>query len=232
MSRCLVALIVLVVLPAVAPAAVDCTAREPGLPHVCASGANAGNSCNVDFTGADTLVCSASRPSPNDCGSGVKCTMVFEKNATFSGVMLIMVDENVSQLDGNQSIQNAVALTVVFDLGKKGILSQTYQTLSGATLLADFQADLATAPTDSFGVQLSEQRLRDETQLRPDGKAAIVNDLLFRPDDTELAEALRTMFVTAGTPVILKVSSVTLQDHPDGLATVLRLKVKGGFVAP
>jgi hypothetical protein len=227
MLRRIVTLAVLVMLPALARAAVDCTAREPLLPHVCASGANEGQSCDPDFTGADPLVCSATRPALNDACLGAKCTMVFEKSASFSGVMLIIVDENVSQLDGSQSIQDAVALTVVFDFGKKGILSQTYQNI--ATSLADLES----GPTDTFGVTMNEQTLRSEAQLRPDGKAKIVNDLLFRPQDTTLADALRAMFSpVGGTPVILKVGSVTLQDHPDGLATVLRLKVKGAFVAP
>jgi hypothetical protein len=137
------------------------------------------------------------------------------------------VDENVSQLDGLQSIQNAVAMTVVFNLGRNGVLAQTYQTLNGTDL-----SSLATAPTDTFGVGMTEQRLRDEMELRPNGKAAIVNDLLFRPQDSDLADALRALFVSTGTPVIFKVSSPTLSDHPNGLGTVLRLKVKGGFVLP
>jgi len=59
-----------------------------------------------------------------------------------------------------------------------------------------------------------------------------VNDLLFRPQDEELADALRAIFNATGIPVVTKVSSVSLTDRgADGLATVLRLKVKGGFVA-
>ena len=77
-----------------------------------------------------------------------------------------------------------------------------------------------------------EQRLQSETEIRPDGKAAVVNDLLFRPQDEELADALRAIFDATGKPVVTKVSSVDLTDRrTDGLATVLRLKVKGAFVA-
>src|SRR5262249_10553063 len=128
---------------------------------------------------------------------------------------------------GSQTIQNAVAVTVIIELGKRGVLSQTYQTL-GANL-----SDLATAPTDTFGVGIDEQRLVTETDLRPDGKAAIVNDLLFRPQDPEMADALRAIFNATGTPVVSKVSpTIKLTDQrTDGLATVLRLKVKGAFVA-
>jgi hypothetical protein len=233
--RQLLALMLLAGVPGLARAAVDCTAREPNLHHVCDKGPNAGKTCEPDFSAvSDPLTCSVSRPSqPNpttpgavDC-LGAKCTMVFEKGATFSAVMTLIADNNVSALDGTQTIQNAIAVTVVIDLGKKGVLSQTYQNLSGTDL-----SDLATAPTDTFGVALDEQRLQSETELRPDGKAAIVNDLLFRPQDDELADALRTIFDATGIPVVTKVSSLSLTDRrADGLATVLRLKVKGGFVA-
>src|SRR5262249_32562292 len=224
----LLALVLLAAAPAVAHAAVDCTAREPLLPHVCDKGQNAGLTCTPDFsTVTDTLTCSVSRPAQNDFCLGAKCTMVFQKAATFSAVMPLIADNNVSALDGSQTIQNAIALTVVIDLGKNGVLSQTYQNLSGTQL-----SDLASAPRDTFGVAIDEQRLQSETEIRPDGKAAIVNDLLFRPQDAELADALRAIFNATGVPVVTKVTSLSLTDRgADGLATVLRLKVKGGFVA-
>src|SRR4029079_4441291 len=100
-----------------------------------------------------------------------------------------------------------------------------YQNLSGTGL-----ASLSEPPTDTFGVGLSELRLRQEAVLRPDGKAAIVNDLLFRPQDDDLAAAPHTITGAIGNPVIIKVSSVFLSDHTDGTATTLRMKVKGGFV--
>src|SRR5262249_36602250 len=110
----------------------------------------------------------------------------------------------------------------IIDLGKMGVLSQTYQNLSDPT----------SAPIDSHQIPIDELRLKDETELRPDGKAAIVNDLLFRPQDSELADALRTIFNTTGPPVVTTVSQVSLTYRlADGLGTVLRLKVKGGFVA-
>ena len=226
-ARRILALVLLAAAPAVGHAAVDCTAREPLLPHVCDKGQNAGLACTPDFsTVTDTLTCSVSRPAQNDFCLGAKCIMVFEKGATFSAVMTMIADNNVSALDGSQTIQNAIALTVIIDLGKQGVLSQTYQNLTGTEL-----NDLTLPPRDSFGVAIDEQRLQLETELRPDGKAAIVNDLLFRPQDPELADALRAIFNATGIPVVTKVSSVDLTDHQtDGLATVLRLKVKGAFV--
>jgi len=226
-ARRILALVLLAAAPAVGHAAVDCTAREPLLPHICDKGPNAGQPCVPDFsTVNDPLTCSVSRPAENNACLGAKCTMVFEKGATFSAVMTLIADNNVSALDGSQTIQNAIALTVIIDLGKRGVLSQTYQNLTGTDL-----SNLTSPPTDTFGVALDEQRLETETELRPDGKAAIVNDLLFRPQDEELSDALRAIFNATGTPVVTKVSSVSLTDRrTDGLATVLRLKVKGAFV--
>ena len=58
-----------------------------------------------------------------------------------------------------------------------------------------------------------------------------MNDLLFRPQDAELSDALRAIFNTTGVPVVTKVTSLALTDRrTDGIATTLRLKVKGGFV--
>jgi hypothetical protein len=218
----------LLAVPVFAHAAVDCTAREPLLAHVCAGGDNDGLPCTPDLTGADPLICLSARPAEADGCLGAKCVIPFVKGANFSAEMLIIADDNVSQLDGGQTIQNAVAVTVVFNFGgKKGILAQTYQNLSGPDLTS-----LATGPIDGFGVTISELRLRQEAELRPDGKAAIVNDLLFRPQDDDLAEALRTRLGAVGNPVIIKVGSVVLSDHVDGVATVLRMKVKGAFVVP
>jgi hypothetical protein len=219
--------VALLAAPLIAHAAVDCTVREPDLAHVCSGGQNDGLACTPDLTNVDDpLICLSARPAEANGCLGSKCVIKFEDGAKFSAEMLIIVDDNVSTPEGDQSIQNGVAVTVVFNFGgKKGILAQTYQNLSGTALSA-----LETAPADKFGVPLTEQLLRNENQLRPDGKAAIVNDLLFRPQDDDLAEALRTMVGATGNPVIIKVSSVVLSDHTDGTATTLRMKVKGGFV--
>jgi len=220
--------VALLVVPFTAHAAVDCTAREPLLAHVCSGGANAGLTCTPDLTGVDPLICLSARPAEADGCLGAKCVIKFEDGAKFSAELLIVADDNVSQPDEAQVIQNAKAVTVVFNFGgKKGIIAQTYQDLSVADL-----STITNPPTDKFGVTLSEQRLRQEADLRPDGKAAIVNDLLFRPQDDDLADAIRGMVGATGNPVIIKVSSVVLSDHIDGTATTLRMKVKGGFVLP
>ena len=223
--------VALLAAPLTAHAAVDCTVREPDLAHVCAGGPNAGQACTPDLSGLSgdqTLICLSARPAEADACLGAKCVIKFEDGMKFSAEMLIIVDDNVSQPDEEQLVQNAVAVTVVFNFGgKKGIIAQTYQNLSGADL-----DSLSNPPADKFGVPLTEQLLRNEALLRPDGKAAIVNDMLFRPQDDDLAQAIRTMVGALGNPIIIKVSSVILSDHTDGTATTLRMKVKGGFVLP
>jgi hypothetical protein len=218
----LVVLVIGLFATCLAHAAVDCTVREPDVKHVCASGPLAGQVCDPDVSNLeDPLMCSTSRPAVNDSCQGAKCTIDLAKDAKFSGTMTLIVDENVSQVSDDQT-SNGVAVTVLLDLGKDRLLTQTYQTL----------ADPTVAPSDTFGVTLGEQTLRNQALLRPDGKAAALNDLLYRPQDTELAAALRALFSATGTPVITKVSKVTLSDRPDGLGTVLRVKIKGGFVQP
>jgi hypothetical protein len=224
--------VALLAAPFTAHAAVDCTAREPLLAHVCSGGPNDGLACTPDLitNSPDPLICLSARPAESNGCAGAKCVIKFEDGAKFSAEMLIIADDNVSQPDEGQTVQNAVAVTVVFNFGgKKGVIAQTYQNLSGPDL-----ASLENPPADKFGVPLREQLLRQEVLLRPDGKAAIVNDLLFRPQDDDLAEAIRKMAgpTVTGNPVIIKVSSVVLSDHTDGTATTLRMKVKGGFVLP
>ena len=222
--------VALLAAPFTAHAAVDCTAREPLLAHVCSGGANDGLACTPDLSGiADQLTCLSARPAEANGCLGAKCVVKFEDGAKFSAELLIIADDNVSQPDPQgQLVQNAVAVTVVFNFGgKKGIIAQTYQNLSVADL-----ATITDPTTDKFGVTLSEQRLRQETLLGGGDKAAIVNDLLFRPQDDDMADALRAMVGAVGNPVIIKVSSVVLNDHIDGTATTLRRKVKGGFVLP
>ena len=220
-----IALVFGLLLSGAARAAVDCTQREPDLPHVCASGPLEGQACQPDLSNVeDPLICSVSRPALNNSCQGAKCTLNLAKDVKFSGTMTIIVDENVSQLNDGFS-QNNVAATLVLDLGKGRILSQTYQDLGDSTFV----------PTDSFGVSLTKQTLRNQADPHfndPGGKPAAVNDLLFRPQDDEMAAALRALLGATGTPVVTKVSRVLLSDRTDGLATVLTVKIKGGFVQP
>jgi hypothetical protein len=63
-----------------------------------------------------------------------------------------------------------------------------------------------------------------------------VSGLLFVQPQSTLAQQLQTLFGTTGTPAIVAVTegrSVELADHTgDGLATVLRFKIKLQFLEP
>ena len=223
-----------------ARAAVDCTEREPLLPHVCKGGVHDGEDCQPDLTGLDdALICSVSRPAQLDSCEGAKCTIKFVggRGEPFRGILTIIVDENVSRADDDPTTDNddpvvsdVVAATLILDLGRLGVLAQTYQALPRTGDLVQDITALTAPPTDTFSVQATEQRLRDEAKLH-DNKEFAVNDLLFRPIDEEMAEKLRTLLdVPGGKPVITKVGSVQLTDGPNGLATVLRVKIRGAFV--
>ena len=234
MNRSVRSIVVLVLAalgaPSMARAAVDCTVREPKLRHVCDGGVNASLRCDPDETNLpDPLKCSVKRPAEDTQCPGADCVIDFIKGATFNAIFTVAIDENVSNANGDPAaVGNVVAVTVLLDLGKLGTLAQTYQDVSAADL-----SSLTSTPADAFGVPLSEQLLRNEATTLLDNKPRIVNDLIFRSNEAEMADALRTLLgVGAGVPVVTKVSSVRFTDGPTGLATVLRMKIKGAFVNP
>jgi hypothetical protein len=225
---------------ALADAAVDCTVREPRLPHVCAGGANDGNACTPDLANIeDPLDCRVARDAEADGCAGAKCTIAFlgGRGTTFRAVLTILVDENVSRSDDDPEtddddpvVPNVVAVTVILDLGKLGTLAQTYQNLPRTGDAVQDVTALTTAPPDNFGVLATEQLLRIQGE-EVDGKARLVNDLVFRDVDEQMSEALRNVFdLPGGKPVVTKVASVELTDQPGGLGTVLRAKIRGQFV--
>jgi len=230
-KRWALALALAALAPATVRAAVDCTVREPALRHVCDGGGNDGLVCDPDFTNIpDPLDCRTERPAQDDqCPNGT-CVIDFlsGKGTTFKGVLTVVIDENVSNVNEEPvAVANVVAVTVLLDLGKLGTLAQTYQNLETADLNA-----LTQAPADTFGVPLTENLLRLQAQ-EVDGKPRVVNDLIFRSNEAEMATALRALFnITAGTPVVTKVSGVRFTDGPTTLGTVLQMKIKGAFVNP
>lgn len=221
-------------------AAVDCTVREPTLPHVCKGGANDGAPCNPVVTGLeDPLICSVSRAAEADACAGAKCTIKFvgSRGEPFRGILTILVDENVSRSDDDPDtvnddpvVPNVIAATVILDLGRLGTLAQTFQNLPRTGDAVQDITALTDPPRDTFGVGATENVLRNEVTLH-EGKEKLVNDLLFRGIDEQMAERLRTLLdVPSGKPVVTKVSSIRFTDSPDGLATVLRAKIRGAFV--
>jgi hypothetical protein len=158
--------------------------------------------------------------------------------------LTIVVDENVSELDGSDpSPANNVAVTVLLDLGRKGVVAETYQNLAAPV----------NPPSDFYGTTVSKDLLRlaalicsnDESPCTGDGDcgagntcdpggkmAEIVNAFVFRSSEHGIAAALRGVLgATEGVPVVTKVSSVGLSDASDAAASVLRMKIKGELVA-
>jgi hypothetical protein len=113
------------------------------------------------------------------------------------------------------------ALTVLLEVkapnGTQQLLAATYQNLADPTLPP-------TAPGNVVSIDIDEVALRN---------VANVNDLLFIQPEATLAEQLQTLFGSTGTPAIVAVTDKKVQsaDHTtDGLATVLRFKVKIQFL--
>ena len=204
-----------------ARAAVDCPSRELGLPHVCAAN---GNTCTQDSVSNPSPICASVRPSV-DCPDVGKCEIDFLKGpgTSFHGILTIIVDQSVDQMVDSPSGTNVIAVTVVLDLGKKGVLSQIYQDPSPTSVPSDFE-----------GVPITESLIASLDDIDPEtGKPHGINDLTFRRIDNEMRDALRTIFGVTGTPVLKKVSTVQVTDQQgssDGLATVLKAKVAGVFV--
>jgi len=205
-----------------ARAAVDCPSREGELTHVC----DANNqTCTPDFPSMPAPVCTDTRPSA-DCPDS-KCSIDFVTGpmTSFRGVLTVVVDDSVEQMVRTPTGTNIVAVSVALDLGKKGVISQIYQDTSDPT----------SPPTDFYGLNVSELivALQDDVDDNT-GKLHGINDLVFRGLDDQMSSALRALYnVAAGTAVFTKITGVQVTDQQTtGLGTVLRAKVKGGFVQP
>jgi hypothetical protein len=184
--------------------------RAGGLQHVCSRG---GTPCVAD----------------GDCAKG-HCVVAFERTS-FSGVLTLVADDDVAQYSGNASVAGVHAASVLLELRTKAagrqVLAQTYQNIDGSTF-GDLVAALQQAPflSDTFisGQPTTEQAL----------VGASVNDITFQQPDGEMADAMRALFGSLGTPVVLegKVKLLDVTDHSgagDHLASVVRFKVKGSF---
>src|SRR5262249_50868411 len=116
------------------------------------------------------------------------------------------------------------ALTVMLEVkapdGSPQMLAATYQDVATPT-------DPPTALGNVVAIPMDETAVQD--------LSTAVNGLLFVQPESILAQQLQTLFGSTGTPVIVAVTDrgVQLADHTgDGLATVLRFKVKVQFLTP
>ena len=230
----LLAIAVLLGVPVLAQAAADLNFREFRLRHVCKKGPTEGAVC-----------CAA-----DECGEGGTC--VVDATTRLSGRLTIIVDDDVSGLDGSKLDTKVRALTTLLEIGgKKGPgLAQTFQRLDD-TDLASLLASLAAGPPDEFGFVASEGLLTTYVDATGLGTPLDVSFLIYRTLD---AESLREMRINAGLdpngPELLVIEPRGLKldrwvdrytptipgdngsPDTDPFGSVLRVKLKGFFVLP
>lgn len=185
--------------------------REAALPHVCKGGPTPGSTCLANS---------------NTCGSGT-CVVDYVRGKTWSGVLTMIIDDTASAFDENNRSRVAIAGTLTLEVKVKGvtdILSKTFVNLDGATLAAVLSSLADTGPNIADGA----------IGVHEDDIVAIVNNaqmmtqILFQSGDATIAQGLRDLLQTTGTPVITKVVKLSAFDHSAGdAATVVRAKVKG-----
>lgn len=181
--------------------------RESGFAHVCKGGPNKSHPCAV-------------ATQEIDC-PGSEC-VVQPLSASIKGTLTVIAHDSVT--DWSTGIAGNRALTVLLEVkapdGSQQMLAATYQNLAVPT-------NPPTAPGEVVAIDMDEAALKT---LSP-----AVTGLLFVQPESTLSQQLQTLFGSTGTPAIVAVTDRRVQsaDHTgDGLATVLRFKVKIQFLAP
>jgi len=181
--------------------------RQGDFVHVCRGGARKGLACTL-------------ATEPQDC-PGSEC-VVQTVSPTIKGTLTLIVHDEVTDwaagTAGNRAV--TVLLEVRGPNGGTELLGATYQNLADPTL-----APLALS--NVIAVEMDEFALRSV--------APAVSGLLFAQPESTMTEALQTLFGTSGTPALVAVTDrqVLTADHVlDGLATVVRFKVKLQFLQP
>ena len=212
--------------------------RHPQLAHVCDSGPMRGCPCTPTSTDLDGICSPIDRIGPPFFEDGPQCVPFVLPEPRATGVLTIMVDDDVTDYERPDAPSNR-AFTLLVDVKAPDghhLLSDTYQNLQDPT---DFPAggwDHA-APGDPPDFE-------EIDELGPiawfDPELDLLGELkpfLFLAPEMRLAEALRALLgAPEGTlPVII--SDVTMKKGEledrlfDSLATVLQIKVKVGFAA-
>jgi hypothetical protein len=193
--------------------------RFEDLPRVCRQGPSAGEACATDA----------------DCG-GSRCVVDVVPGKLLVAKVTLVVDDDVSRFDGAESIPSVVAATALIEFfhgGRKRVLAQTYQNLSGDTL-ADLIANLQTGPeladTGNSGRTVTEGQVADAVATRD-----IFDDLLFQQGDGEVVDEVRGLFRTTAEPFVVRVASKAPKFHYEdgsagGLASVVQAEVSIRFV--
>ena len=219
---CVVACVV--ALPSFAQAAADIDFREYRLRHVCQDGETPG------------AVCCA----PTECGTG---TCVIDSIGKASGQLTLVVDDDVSELDGDVVVGRRLrALTVILETkGKSGVaLAQTFQRLDDSSL-ANLLTSLEAGPADEFGFAVTEDLLSQFVDPTTTGIPLDISWLIYRTLDPETVARMRAAAgLPAGGPEILVVQPTKLKlsryadasGVADPFASLLRVKLNAYFVAP
>jgi hypothetical protein len=175
--------------------------------HVCAGRANKGQTCTVATQ--DT-----------ECPKS-ECVVKTLSKAIKGTLTIIAHDTVTDWLNGGATNS---ALTAMLEVkapdGTKHLLAATYQDLATPT-------NPPSAPSNVVSIAMDENALQT--------LAGAVGGLVFVQPESTLAQQLQQLFGETGTPVIVAANDKKVQtaDHTgDGLATVLRFKVKVQFVEP
>ncbi|MGE0679720.1 MAG: hypothetical protein AB7P69_02265 [Candidatus Binatia bacterium] len=177
----------------------------------------------------------------SDCRPNGKCVIEYlrGRGTDFSGLVTIIVDDNVSKFDGTEAVSDIVAVTILFETkyrSKIHLLAQTYQNLEGVNadeVLNALREGPFIADTGASNQRVTESRLNDA--ITTDPSITILDDLLWQSGDSEVANELREIYGVDGDPVIVeaarKINRVEHSAHgADGLGSVAQLEVKGRFV--
>lgn len=193
--------------------------RLENLSHVCRHGPRAGEACESDA----------------EC-NGARCALDVLPGKLLTAKVTLIVDDDVSRYDGAEAIPSVVAATALIELtqgGRRQLLAQTYQELSGATLeelIENLQAGPELADMAFSGRRVTEAQVAEAVTARE-----IFDDLLFQQGDGEVADRVRELFHTTGEPFVVRVATQApkfrYEDRSaDGLASVLQTEVGIRFV--
>ena len=181
--------------------------REGDFVHGCQGGVNQAQPCTVATQAAD---CPKSECVLQAMSKPIKATLT-----------LIAHDSVTDWRNGGDPNS---ALTVLLEVkapdGSLQLLAATYQDLAAPATPPEAPADVVAIPMDEAALQTL---------------SSAVSGLRFVQPQATLAQQLQQLFNQTGTPVLVATNDKALQsaDHTgDGLATVLRFKVKIQFLQP
>jgi hypothetical protein len=178
--------------------------RQTEFAHVCAGGPDKGTACS---------------PAAADDCPGSRCVLA-TLSKPIRGTLTIIAHDSVT--DWLNGVAGNRALTVMLELkapdGSKQMLAATYQDLA-------VPSEPPAGPGNVVAIPMDENALQN--------LASGVSGLLFVRPESTLSQELQALFASTGTPVLVATTDGSARgaDHTgDGLATVLRFKVKIQFL--